>query len=1447
METWYKWVLQSLKTYRHRPFWKSAFWATAILTTFLTTYFLILPAITLEGNNANQTTTSTSLSPPSDSQEQETQEATTTETSQTSVTDGSETSSVATTSSTESTTSEPKVEPVPSQSYLEGEVTVETPTYTVKVQAQQDAKLPLATRLDVTEIRKEMAEYEAYRHQALDKIDKTIDDIKDVVLYDIKLYDDEQEIQPQAPVTVQVSYKEPLDIKSDELDIVHFKDTGELEVLETKSTEETKQLASDVAFETTSFSVYAIVQNATPLPRITYRFENTDGTPFTFKTASNADASQQVLKNGESLKDVGIPVIAVNKHFEGWYYYDKASNTYGEQVVFNQPIRVTATQERIIRPKYSSIAYVTFYDDAAGTVILQREQLALTNGRGTYDLTTVKAQPPTATQTFAGWSKTKNGAIISETEAKNATITGDTLFYPIFKEAKKVEFITGDIDTGATYIAPRYVYDGETTPQPPNPTRPGYTFGGWVTSQNGNTRFNFRTTRITADTKVYAKWIPAKANVTVIIWNQSATDKPDTTLKTYDYAGQKNRTETVGTTVNLQSSDYTVPTGFEFNSSKSDKNVVVKPDGSSVINVYLDRNVITMKFYQRGDPGRDSWVWDERHGQITVYKGLYETPLTAGWPSTRNRTIWSYYTNYGTSGMSYLGEFKLPTDVAHNNEIRFFWGNNKNSDVTFYKENINGGYVDAAQDKGSAGGGTFYFSEKYTGFEAYSYKVTQKNKTTVTNWTEIAPAGSPRKESVLLNEPSGYFNVPPKQYYNLEVRYRRLSYNFKYLDPLNEDPLENFPSRSVKYEAPLTSYRPDTSEVQPVPSRLGYRWNGKWYKDAAMTQEFDWSTTMPAQDAKVYAGWEKITHRVIIEPEGGQVERTLLKIPYGEKVPDTYSAATRDYVVDPDGTYYYRNDTVSGTIPQNGIYKSIYTTNANDINTDKTQKYSYEKDAYKLIAWYQINPDGTKKLYDFNTAVTSDITLRAEWRRVGEFHVTYSNQAVDQNGQPLIAPGGSRVMTSNEPVDRQRYDDQSNFTLLSRPTIPEGYTFRGWHYNGKLYSPYDAATVLSHLADRNKTVTVYPVLIPIEKLPTKDTFLIYDGNGGSRQENGKILTSVKHTKLELNKTYQAESATYFTRVGYDLIGWHTSKDQASEGIVQFKPRQDIGLDNQPDTSNTLYAVWKPKTYTVRVTKNVKGTDKDKQVLFTFFPNEALDVTTFKLSHGQTKTYTIPYDSEITIGEQELEDFDVTVTVTHKNRPSGKADETVNHQDASPLTVTVDGNIDIVFTNTRKRQLISLQKVSVENLNQPLAGAVFDVYAVDSAGDRILPAKYTGVTSGSDGLLTFADGQQVMLPTGDYRIAEVKAPDGYNLATDDLRLSVTDSGASLLQDGNTAPSQVIEEPDGKLNYRFKITNSRGTELPSTGGIGQTVVSLAGVILITLATLTLYLKNRIERQY
>lgn len=255
METWYEWVLQSLKTYRHRPFWKSAFWATAILTTFLTTYFLILPAITLEGNNANQTTTSTSLSPPSDSHEQETQEATTTETSQTPVTDGSETSSVATTSSTESTTSEPKVEPVPSQSYLEGEVTVETPTYTVKVQAQQDAKLPLATRLDVTEIRKEMAEYEAYRHQALDKIDKTIDDIKDVVLYDIKLYDGEQEIQPQAPVTVQVSYKEPLDIKSDELDVVHFKDTGELEVLETKSTEETKQLASDVAFETTSFSV----------------------------------------------------------------------------------------------------------------------------------------------------------------------------------------------------------------------------------------------------------------------------------------------------------------------------------------------------------------------------------------------------------------------------------------------------------------------------------------------------------------------------------------------------------------------------------------------------------------------------------------------------------------------------------------------------------------------------------------------------------------------------------------------------------------------------------------------------------------------------------------------------------------------------------------------------------------------------------------------------------------------------------------------------------------------------------------------------------------------------------------------------------------------------------------------------------------------------------------
>ncbi|MCC9943859.1 hypothetical protein HK123_05935, partial [Streptococcus agalactiae] len=148
----------------------------------------------------------------------------------------------------------------------------------------------------------------------------------------------------------------------------------------------------------------------------------------------------------------------------------------------------------------------------------------------------------------------------------------------------------------------------------------------------------------------------------------------------------------------------------------------------------------------------------------------------------------------------------------------------------------------------------------------------------------------------------GYYH---KDYLNLRVWYERNSYKIKYLDPLDNTELPNFPVKDVLYEQNLSSYAPDTTTVQPKPSRPGYVWDGKWYKDQAQTQVFDFNTTMPPHDVKVYAGWQKVTYRVNIDPNGGQLSKTddtYLDLHYGDRIPD-YTDITRDYIQDPSGRY----------------------------------------------------------------------------------------------------------------------------------------------------------------------------------------------------------------------------------------------------------------------------------------------------------------------------------------------------------------------------------------------------------------------------------------------------------------------------------------------------------------------------------------------------------------
>lgn len=97
---------------------------------------------------------------------------------------------------------------------------------------------------------------------------------------------------------------------------------------------------------------------------------------------------------------------------------------------------------------------------------------------------------------------------------------------------------------------------------------------------------------------------------------------------------------------------------------------------------------------------------------------------------------------------------------------------------------------------------------------------------------------------------------------------------------------------------------------------------------------------------------------------------------------------------------------------------------------------------------------------------------------------------------------------------------------------------------------------------------------------------------------------------------------------------------------------------------------------------------------------------------------------------------------------------------------------------------------------------------------------------------------------EYFLFETKAPDGYNTLKDPVKFKIS---ATFSEDGSSCtPAKVtIGEGEASDTLQADITNNKGTELPSTGGIGTKIFYIAGAILVVLAGVLLITKKRMGK--
>mgnify|MGYP002544025366 CR=1 FL=1 len=143
----------------------------------------------------------------------------------------------------------------------------------------------------------------------------------------------------------------------------------------------------------------------------------------------------------------------------------------------------------------------------------------------------------------------------------------------------------------------------------------------------------------------------------------------------------------------------------------------------------------------------------------------------------------------------------------------------------------------------------------------------------------------------------------------------------------------------------------------------------------------------------------------------------------------------------------------------------------------------------------------------------------------------------------------------------------------------------------------------------------------------------------------------------------------------------------------------------------------------------------------------------------------------------------------------------------------------------------------------LAGAKFKLYTDAQCKDEnVIKVKVNGTnyivgeTDGNNNVMT--SGTEVFyingLKAGTYYLKEIEAPKGYNKLANAIKVEITNDGKVKVEE-NGALTDVTQ---------VDVENKTGTVLPSTGGMGTTMIYLVGAVLVLGSGVVLVTKRRVK---
>ena len=349
----------------------------------------------------------------------------------------------------------------------------------------------------------------------------------------------------------------------------------------------------------------------------------------------------------------------------------------------------------------------------------------------------------------------------------------------------------------------------------------------------------------------------------------------------------------------------------------------------------------------------------------------------------------------------------------------------------------------------------------------------------------------------------------------------------------------------------------NTRATKPAdPTRTGYDFGG-WYKEQALTNEFNFALDTISADTTIYAKWFKtctVTYNPNYEGAVNLTAQTSMGIAEEKQLENrdknqfagwyTEAACTNAFnfttVLENDITLYAKWVQIGDAtynVTFNLGYDGAPAITAQEVveNTRATKPTDPERTGYEFGGWYK--EAGCTNVFNFNTElITADTVIYAKWNQI--YKVTYKYNYTDCPADVVEDAVGGKAQVK---------------VLENR----EGFLFTGWSTNAEGTDTFDFNTVLTG------NITLYAKWESSTKQHYTVSYdLNYTGAVGSIESEDVLegLTAsepVSPTRASVStKGHQAQDFTF--------LGWCTDAEC----------KNDFDFDTPITGDITLYAKWK---------------------------------------------------------------------------------------------------------------------------------------------------------------------------------------------------------------------------------------------------------------------------------